>query len=949
MNIKTTLIVFISLLFSTLIYSQGTLEVTGNGNVISNPDTTPSVTDGTNYGDVGVSSSSVNTFVLDNTASGGSPGNRLNGITVGISGSSDFSLSATNLGNLKGNGTPLDLDVTFTPSSLGSKTATITITFTNGTNSPYTFVVQGNGIVSPADINITGNGNNIIDGATGTSTNNNTDYSIVNNGSSLARTFTIENTGGSDLTNISSVSLTNNAEFQVTSQPSVSTLSAGNSTTFEITFSPVSTGNYSDTVTLTSDDSDESPYTFAISGEGAEPALINENGNWKYYDAANQPSNDGEGDFWNTLDFNDGSWASGNAELGYGDGENTTINNATETAYFRKTINIIDASFYNDIVMEAIRDDGMIVYINGNEVWRDNMDPGPVDYNTFANTVVGGADETTWFSKTIANNYLVDGNNVIAVEVHQENAGSSDISFNFRMNGYEAVPANVIRGPYLQKETPNSITVKWRTNTTTESIVNYGTSLGNLNLSESNLLGNIDHELEITGLQPNTKYYYNIEDSEGVYLTEDTNMYFVTAPSTGTVQFVRAWILGDAGTGTQNQRNVRDQYYNYVANASTNPNQTDMMLFLGDNAYQSGTDTQYQVALFDVYGDMLKKSVAWSTLGNHDGYSANSSAQSGPYYDIFTFPTAAEAGGTASGTEAYYSYDYANIHFIVLDSYDTDRSVGGTMYNWALNDIQNTNQDWIVVLFHHPPYTKGSHNSDSTSGDEAFMGLMRNNFLPLLEDNGVDLILSGHSHSYERSYFINGHYGLSGTFDSNNNTVGINGALSGKADTGDGAYTKDHLDTEGAVYITTGSAGKISGGSLDHNAMYASLNQLGSCVLEIDSDGGTGQNLTVKFVTDSGSITDYFTINKTGFTLTAENNNLDDDSVNVFPVPANSVLNIDISSSENLKNIKIYNAIGQLTKETNTNKINVSALKSGMYILQITTDKGEYFKNIIIN
>ena len=942
MKNKTTLILLLSLLFSAFSYSQGTLEVTGNGNTISNPDTTPSLTDGTNFGDVGTSTSSINNFVLDNTAGGGSPGNRINGITVGISGSGDFSLSAVNLGDLRGNDTPLNLDVTFTPSSLGIKTATITLTYSNATNSSYTFDIQGNGIVSPPEINITGNGNTIVDGATGTSTTNYTDFSSVNNGSLVTRIFTIENTGGSDLTNISSVSLTNNAEFQVTLQPAVSTLGSGLSTTFEVTFSPVSSGNYSDTVTLTSDDSDESPYTFAISGEGVTPALVNENGLWNYYDLQNEPANDGEGDTWKELNFNDGSWSSGNAELGYGDGgEATVINNTTETAYFRKTINVPDASLYNDLVMEAIRDDGMIVYINSTEVWRDNMDPGVATYNTFANTVVGGSGETTWISKTIGSN-LVDGNNVIAVEIHQENTGSSDISFNFRMQGFEAVPAVVVRGPYLQKGTSNSVIIKYRTNTSTESIVNYGTSLGSLTLSETDTSLKIDHEVTLTGLTPNTKYYFDIEDSDGVYLSEDAEMYIKTAPPIGTDQFVRAWILGDAGTANQDQRDVRDQYYNYVATAPMNPSQTDMMLFLGDNAYNSGTDNEYQAAMFDIYGDMLKKSVSWSTLGNHDGYSANSTTQSGPYYDIFSFPTAAEAGGLASGTEAYYSFDYANIHFIILESYTLSNDAA--QMTWCTNDIQNTTQDWIVAIFHHPAYTKGSHNSDT----ETQLINMRTNFLPILEANGVDLVLSGHSHSYERSYFLNGHYGTSGTFSSGSMTVGTNGTLSGKADTGDGAYSKTSADTDGAVYITTGSAGKISGGNLNHNAMYASLNQLGSCVLELENSGGADQNLTVKFLTDTGSITDYFTINKNGFTLSTEDNELDDNAIKVFPVPANDLLNIKTSANETFKSVKFFNTIGQIVKESNKDIINISNMTTGVYLIEITTDKTSHFKSIII-
>lgn len=677
--------------------------------------------------------------------------------------------------------------------------------------------------------------------------------------------------------------------------------------------------------------------------------------NWRYLDDGSD-----QGTAWRASAFDDSSWSYGNAELGYGDGDETTIvgygpdaNNKYPTTYFRKEFTIADHTAWNSIDLEAIRDDGMVVYLNGTEVWRDHIS-GTVNYNTYADSpAIGGGDESLWITTNIPASGLITGTNVIAVEIHQVNASSSDLSFNFKLTP-SIVPVgapSVVRGPYLQTGTSSSVIIKWRTNNPTESIVNYGTSLGSLSSSESDLSLKTDHEITITGLTPNTKYYYEIANLSSTYLPEDSEMYIKTAPVIGTDQFVRAWILGDAGTANTNQRNVRDQYYSYVSGASSNPGLTDMMLFLGDNAYNSGTDSEYQAAFFDIYEDMLRKSVAWSTLGNHDGYSVDFNTQSGPYYDIFSFPTAAEAGGTASGTEEYYSFDYANIHFIVLQSNNVDGGGNEPAFNtaqkaWLTTDINATTQDWIVAFFHHPPYTKGSHDSDN-SGENGLQ-TMREQYLPILEAGGVDLVLSGHSHSYERSYFINGHTGISNTYSHGTHAVGTNGHLSGKADTADGEYTKAPTDTDGAVYITTGSAGKISGGSLNHNAMYASLNQLGSCVLEIESDGSTGQNMNVKFLTDSGTITDYFTINKSGITLSTDTDTLVDGEIKLFPVPANSLLNIDINQGENLKNIKIYDALGKVVKETQNKQINVSSLNAGLYIVQISTDKNEYFKNIII-
>ena len=112
----------------------------------------------------------------------------------------------------------------------------------------------------------------------------------------------------------------------------------------------------------------------------------------------------------------------------------------------------------------------------------------------------------------------------------------------------------------------------------------------------------------------------------------------------------------------------------------------------------------------------------------------------------------------------------------------------GRCIEWLRNDLANNTKDWLIAFFHHPPYSKGSHNSDT----ETELIQMRQNFLPILEQHGVDLVLSGHSHAYERSKFIDGHYGSSGTFSSSM----VVQAGSGRTD-GTGAYTK----TAGSVAV----------------------------------------------------------------------------------------------------------------------------------------------------
>ena len=375
----------------------------------------------------------------------------------------------------------------------------------------------------------------------------------------------------------------------------------------------------------------------------------------------------------------------------------------------------------------------------------------------------------------------------------------------------------------------------------TDSRVSYGPAQGKLTSQVDQSTLRTEHEVQLTGLTPDTTYYYAIGSTTATSAGGDTDHFFVTPPRPGVEKPVRVWVIGDSGTANRNAKAVRDGYL-----AAKGDTYTHVWLMLGDNAYRDGTDREYQNAVFEMYPSLLRQTVLWPTLGNHDGHSADSDTQSGPYYDIFTLPRRGEAGGVPSGTEAYYSFDYANVHFICLDSHDSDRSPGGPMLTWLQNDLAATTQEWIIAYWHHPPYSKGSHDSDRERG----LMVMRKNVLPILESYGVDLVLSGHSHSYERSFQLHGHYGTSDTL-----TKGMlldNGDGRGN---GDKPYMKR---SKGAVYVVAGSSGKTGGGSLDHPVMYISFSELGSLALHI-----VGDKLEASFIDNSGRIKDYFTILKT--------------------------------------------------------------------------------------
>ncbi len=411
------------------------------------------------------------------------------------------------------------------------------------------------------------------------------------------------------------------------------------------------------------------------------------------------------------------------------------------------------------------------------------------------------------------------------------------ISFYTEINAQEN---EVIRGPYLQLATQSSIIVRWKTKDPMVTELHYG-------LDSTQLINHItiegepttEHEVHISQLAHATRYYYSIGSAN-----YPSGKYFETLPIKGETDNYTFLVLGDCGTGYQEQLEVKN------AVLKEKGNHFDGVLLLGDNAYQSGTEKNYQSNFFR-YDEIFSNSVIWPAPGNHDYNNHLPFSKDPAYYDIFNCPTNGEAGGIPSGTEKYYSYDFGNIHFISIDSYDQNTKEWGEMYQWLKKDLDSNKQDWTVVYWHHPPYSKGSHNSDNTLMNRK-MVQMRRRILPLLETYNVDLVLNGHSHTYERSMLIQGHYGKSKTLDS---TQVIDDA-GGKEQ----PYVKSAGNPEGTVYCVMGSSGKVSKvhRTWPHPIMHAFDNKNpGALILSIN-----GKTLTLEYLTSSGVIGDSFSICK---------------------------------------------------------------------------------------
>ena len=442
-------------------------------------------------------------------------------------------------------------------------------------------------------------------------------------------------------------------------------------------------------------------------------------------------------------------------------------------------------------------------------------------------------------------------------------------------------------------------------------------------------------EAKLKWLRPDSKYFYVLGDPGPGAV--DPGQRFRTAPKgnrTPRDGNTRLWLLGDSGTETEQSpftgefthpgeaEQVKQGFLTY--NSGPHKEEVDLLVLLGDNAYLEGTDEQWQGAFFDIYPQIMNKAAVWPTIGNHEmggacfdlstfiglppgsfftflggttdfsdpnlfvggpadcstGEPVPGSDGSGPpYLDIFSLPTSAEMGGAPSGTEQYYSTNYGNIHLVSLDSQlsngDDDQRLA--MRDWLIADLSRNRRDWTVVIFHHPPYSKGeNHDSDFEQREID----MREVFTPVFEDYGVDVVYGGHAHSYERSYYLNGHQGMSETFDPH-----IHAELNrdGEPATGQGREKYKQVSPSSGkddkvVYTVAGSSGKADvfdpcpvdpetgeepqlgctrSDWLLHPAHFFSIAVKGSVVV----DAGR-RTLTSRFIDVDGFVVDEFTITK---------------------------------------------------------------------------------------
>jgi hypothetical protein len=442
---------------------------------------------------------------------------------------------------------------------------------------------------------------------------------------------------------------------------------------------------------------------------------------WKYLDDGSDQDT-----VWRELAFDDGTWASGPAQLGYGDGGEATVvsyggdpNNKFVTTYFRHAFVVGDPSQYAGLLVRLLRDDGALVYLNGVEIVRSNMPAGSVNYLTLSSSTVSGGDEDIFYQTFVDPSHLLVGTNVLAVEIHQRGVTSSDISFDL-----ELLSAGPMRkAPYLVYTDDNTeMKLLWQLHHTATCRVDWGLDTDYLlGVALTNEYGgDHQHTHTFTGLTPSTKYFYRV-----VAGTDTCEGTFRSAPSEDATA-VKFIAYGDTRTFPADHDQVAEGIL------STFDADEDFQSFIisvgdlvGDGDEESQWDSQFFDPSYSYIQTMLGSAAYQATMGNHEGLGV-----------LFTkyFPYPFVAG-------RYWSFDYGPAHFTVVDQY-TSYSSGSAQLAWIESDLAGTTKPWRFILLHEPGWSAGSHGNDAT---------VQNYIQPLCEQYGVSMVFAGHNHYYARA------------------------------------------------------------------------------------------------------------------------------------------------------------------------------------------------------
>jgi predicted phosphodiesterase len=277
------------------------------------------------------------------------------------------------------------------------------------------------------------------------------------------------------------------------------------------------------------------------------------------------------------------------------------------------------------------------------------------------------------------------------------------------------------RKPYLQQVTSTSAMLGWVASTSDIKLVTLtsptgkklATAPGEIEIGARLSSTEKQSWSSLASLEPATTYCYQVADATGA-MTFPTG--FKTAPSADSTEPIRFLAFGDSGGGGADQYALLDQMYTVPY---------DLMIHTGDIAYDDGTIDQYEENVFGVYADLFRNIPLFPAAGNHD----YRTLRGAPFREVFNLP--------GDSGEQWYSYDWGRVHFVSIDT-EADFK---TQAEWLDKDLAATKLPWKIVYMHRPMYSSGHHGSHYD---------LRALLEPVMQKHGVQLVLAGHDHNYER-------------------------------------------------------------------------------------------------------------------------------------------------------------------------------------------------------
>ena len=282
--------------------------------------------------------------------------------------------------------------------------------------------------------------------------------------------------------------------------------------------------------------------------------------------------------------------------------------------------------------------------------------------------------------------------------------------------------------PYLQYVTRDSITVMWETTTATTGVVQHGSDaeVAATIKSERGFI----HEVKISGLEPETQYFYQVSSTDSVGGTIQADLRTFQTANKSETPFAFA-IISD----TQGNPKVAGKIAGHAW--AHRPN---FLLHPGDLVSTGTNDSHWKDHFFASMEPLISRVAFFPVLGNHEQNADN-------YYNYMSLPD----------PEYYYSFEYGNAQFFMID---TNKNVGPEteQYKWLDKALAASKAKWKIVCHHHPPYSSDENDyGDLWKSNRSTRGhLPVRRLTKLYDKHKVDIVWSGHIHSYERTWQIRG-------------------------------------------------------------------------------------------------------------------------------------------------------------------------------------------------